>query len=59
MASLGKTILIVLILVALGGCTIHFKASEVELDAERQRVETNRTYELEKVVFFERKNSGS
>ncbi len=36
----------------LSGCTLHFKASELELDAERQRVETNRTYELEKVSFL-------
>lgn len=59
MVSFGKKVLVLVILLCLGGCTIHFKASEVELDAERQRVETNHTYELEKVVFFERKNSGS
>lgn len=49
MVSLGKTIIIVVLCFCLGGCTIHFKASEVEFDAERQRVKSNQTYELEKV----------
>lgn len=52
MASLGKTILIVLILAVLGGCTIHFKAKELEVEVEPQRVEHNRTYELEKIELF-------
>lgn len=52
MASLGKTIFVIVLLVCLGGCTIHFKASEVELDTERQRVESNASYELEKVAFL-------
>ncbi len=34
------------------GCTIHFKGESVELDVERQRVETNTTYHLEKVELF-------
>lgn len=52
MSSLGKTILVMVLLACLSGCTIHFKASEVEFDAERQRVDNNHTYELEKVDFF-------
>lgn len=59
MSSLGKTILIVLVCLCLGGCTIHFKASEVEFDAERQRVDQNHTYELEKVDFLVRTNRGT
>lgn len=38
---------------ALQGCTIHFKASEVELDAERQRVQKNVTYELDSMSLFD------
>lgn len=52
MSSLGKTIIVVVLGLCLSGCTIHFKASEVELDAERQRVQHNRTYELEKIELF-------
>ncbi len=40
-------------LLFLGGCTFHFKATDVELDSERQRVEKNLTYELEKVAFLD------
>ena len=39
-------------LLILQGCTVHFKATDVELDAERQRIQDNVTYELEKVVVF-------
>lgn len=52
MASLGKTILVVVMLVCLSGCTMHFKATDLEVDAERQRVKSNDTYELEKVAFL-------
>lgn len=36
------------LLIAPLACTIHFKATDVELDTV-----ANATYELEKVVFFE------
>lgn len=52
LASLGKTILVVIILTCLASCTLHFKATDLEVDADRQRVQTNDTYELEKVAFF-------
>lgn len=42
----------VLTVVFCQGCTLHFKATDLEVDAERQRVEMNRTYELEKVSFL-------
>lgn len=32
------------------GCTIHFKGKDIEFDAERQRVNHNETYNLEKIV---------
>ncbi|MBA7612280.1 hypothetical protein ES703_19516 [subsurface metagenome] len=47
MASLGKTIFMIVVLACLSGCTLHFKATDVELDAERQRVQSNTTYELD------------
>lgn len=34
---------------ALGSCTLHFKATDLEIDAERQRVKNNTTYELESI----------
>lgn len=49
MASMGKTIFMIIVLVCLSGCTIHFKATDLELDAERQRVKKNATYELDSV----------
>lgn len=49
MAYLGKTIIVIVMSACLSGCTIHFKATDVELDAERQRVQRNVTYEIEKV----------
>ncbi len=52
MASLGKTIIVALILCLLSGCTLHFKATDVELDAERQRVQSNKTYDLVEVSFL-------
>lgn len=53
MCSLGRTILMIAVLVCLSGCTLHFKASEVELDAERQRVQSNVTYELDSVSLLD------
>lgn len=52
MATLGKTIFVIVVLLCLSGCTFHFKATDLEIDAERQRVENNVTYELEKVSFL-------
>lgn len=57
MASLGKTVFVIVLLVCLGGCTIHFKASEVELDTEQSRYQDNHSYELEKVAFLVGKDS--
>lgn len=49
MAFLGRIILLIAVLVCLSGCTIHFKGKDVEFTAERQRVQNNDTYELEKI----------
>lgn len=49
MYSLSKMVLVCLILLCLLGCTIHFKGKDVEFTAERQRVQNNDTYELEKI----------
>lgn len=57
---LAKAFLLVLAVAALlccHGCTIHFKGEKLELDVERQRVESNKTYHLEKVDLF--RGSGS
>lgn len=35
-----------LLLMLSNGCTLHFKASEIELESERQRVKANTTYHL-------------
>lgn len=59
MASLGKTIFVLIVCVFISGCTVHFKATDLELDAERQRVNTNDTYKLEKVDIFVRKSGDS
>lgn len=48
----GKIILVVVILACCSGCTIHFKGEKVEFDAERQRVQENATYQLEKIAVF-------
>lgn len=53
MRTILLTILLIWLFTALSGCTIHFKAKELELDADRQRIEVNHTYELEKVVLFD------
>jgi len=52
MRSLGLLILVIVILACCSGCTIHFKGEKVEFDAERQRVQNNTTYELEKIALF-------
>lgn len=44
-----KLIIVLAVLCLCAGCTIHFKATDVELDAERQRVQKNATYELDSV----------
>jgi len=59
MARLSMIICWLLLAVLLSGCTIHFKATELELDAKTKDVEVNRTYELEKVDFLVRTNRGS
>jgi len=43
---------VLVVLAVCSGCTIHFKGKDVELDVERQRVEHNQTFELEKVSLF-------
>jgi len=45
--SLGKTILIIVLLTFLQGCTLHFKATDVELQTEQPRSQRNITYGLE------------
>lgn len=52
MRRITKTLVMVIMLGVLGGCTIHFKAKEIELETDGQKVERNHTYELEKVEFF-------
>lgn len=52
MRNLVIVILVVVMLALLSGCTMHFKATDLELDAERQRVQKNKTYKLEKVTFL-------
>lgn len=42
-----------LIVILIQGCTLHFKATDLEFDAERQRVESNHTYNLRKVVLLD------
>lgn len=52
MSFLGKVITIVICLL-LSGCTLHFKATDLEVDAERQRVQHNTTYKLEDVALLQ------
>lgn len=47
--QVSKMIILAVICLFLSGCTLHFKATELEVDAERQRVEGNTTYQLEKI----------
>lgn len=47
MSTLGKTIIII-VLLTISGCTLHFKASEVELESHG-----NTTYELDRIAFIE------
>lgn len=35
-----------LVVILLQGCTLHFKATDVELDTEAQQSQNNVTYEL-------------
>lgn len=48
-----RTILVLVVLVCLSGCTIHFKGEKIEFDAERQRIQENATYELEAIALFD------
>lgn len=41
-----------LLLFALQGCTLHFKATDVELQTEEPRSRSNVTYELETAELF-------
>lgn len=52
MRRLGRLILVLVVMICFSGCTLHFKATDLELDAERQRVKTNDTYDLVKVTAF-------
>lgn len=52
---LAKAFLLVVVVAALlccHGCTIHFKGEKLELDMERQRVEYDSIYDLEKMDLF-------
>lgn len=53
MARLGRMIMVMVVCAVLGGCTLHFKAKELELDAERQRIQNNVTYELQSAGLFD------
>ncbi len=47
-----KTLIVILLLLALmPGCTMHFKATDLELDTEEPH-SINETYELEKIGLF-------
>lgn len=48
----GKILILILICLLLSGCTLHFKATDLEVDAERQRVQDNTTYDLTEAAFL-------
>lgn len=52
MKKITSLIVLILLLASLPGCVVHFKAKELELETERQRVEVDRAYQLEKVVIL-------
>jgi len=45
-------VLVLAAAVCLGGCSLHFKGKETELDVDRVRVQQNDTFELEKIDLF-------
>ncbi|NVM23404.1 MAG: hypothetical protein HWN68_16670 [Desulfobacterales bacterium] len=47
--SLLLKICLIIFVILLSGCTLHFKGKDIELDAERQRVQNNRTFKLDHV----------
>lgn len=52
MSFLEKIIVVATILFLIGGCTLSFKAKEIELEGERQRVNNNTTYELQEATLL-------
>lgn len=38
----------IMLVLWLSGCTLHFKSKELEIDTERQRVQNNETFKLDK-----------
>lgn len=40
------TLMLLVLLVAVSSCTVHIKATELEIDSERQRVDNDKTYEV-------------
>ncbi len=53
MTVVGRMIILAVLVVLLSSCTIHFKGKDIELDVERQRVDSNHTYQLEKICLFD------
>lgn len=47
--SMLLSVLLLICLILLGGCTLHFKGEKLEFDADRQRVQVNKTFELASV----------
>lgn len=52
MSFLGKVLVIVTMLFLFGGCTLSFKAKEIELEGERQRVKNIAEFELEEATIL-------
>ncbi len=48
--------LLIWLVVVTSGCVFHFKAKEVELDSQRQRVQKDYIFELDKVVILNGKD---
>lgn len=47
--------LVILLVVAVSGCTVHFKGKDIELDtkpATPTLAQSNHTYELDKIAVF-------
>ena len=53
MRFLVKRILIIAMCFWLSGCSLHFKGEKIELDAERQRVQQNQSYDLAAVAVLD------
>jgi len=53
MLRMIRVVFVLLVLAVIGGCTFHFKASELEVDTETKEEQVNTKYELEKVVLLD------